>query len=125
MILVSSKEVLGIVVLMAILTAPVSAQVATQSDIEVLERKIIDLDSRVRALEWEKQTKRQAEQQTYREREAAAELENWRNCQAYRQRIAADPHSTRGEITDKLDKMDCVHADEFEARMRVTDPKKR
>ena len=61
--MVSSSGAFSIAVLVFILTAPASAQVATQGDIEILNRKIMDLDFRLRTLEGEKEAKRQAEQQ--------------------------------------------------------------
>lgn len=124
--MVSPTAVFSVIALGIMLIAPASAQIATKGDINNLESKIMDLDFRLRALEREKEEKRQAEQRGENERQTQAEWENWRNCRAYRQRIAAaqpiDPHrsgATEMGMLDQLDKISCKGADKFEAKIKA------
>jgi uncharacterized protein YdiU (UPF0061 family) len=126
--MVSPVAIFRVVALGIMLVAPASAQVATKGDVDILERKIMDLDFRLRALEREKEDKRQAEQQAENLRQNNAEWENWRNCRAYRQRIAAKTPTgaTETGMMDQLDEISCKAADRFEAKIkaRSLDPKK-
>jgi len=137
--MVSPKETFGIAALAFMLTIPASAQVATQGDIEILNRRIMDLDLRLRALEGEKEGKRQAEQVDARrmeqDRQTAAYLEERRNCDVYKRRIAAAPPvdpkragAAELRMLDQLDEDSCKNADKFEAdaaKARAMDQKRR
>ncbi|HTB04241.1 MAG TPA: hypothetical protein VK804_27555 [Bradyrhizobium sp.] len=135
-----SIDMIVAVALAVITFQPASAQVATQGDIEILNRRIMDLDLRLRALEGEKEGKRQAEQADARrleqERQTAAYLEERRNCDAYKRRIVAAPPvdpqragAAEMRMLDQLDESSCKHADKFEAdsaaNARAMDQKKR
>jgi len=124
-----SKGAIGAVALVVMSIAPASAQFATKGEIDILKLQIIDLDVRLRALEREKTDRQQAERNAEAARQNDAAWQMWRDCRAYRQRIAEAQKAGRPGPDDTLENSNCQFADKFEAdivaKTRVLDQKKR
>lgn len=91
--------------------APCSAQVATQTDIEMIDRKLVDLDARLRALEHDKTRAIQSEREADLRQQEQANQQMLADCAAYRRRQAqakpGEPLSTGRHLLDELDKFNC------------------